>query len=123
MSTTMSTVMDGLAGLVTTVSNVYAWPVEGVTVPCVLVDYPTQDLDFVFTGAADSWEVPVLYVVGLSGTKDARDDLSAMVPVLRSELNGVHAFGSVRVTKTEILPVTVGAVTYLGAKFMCEVIG
>jgi hypothetical protein len=123
MSTTMAVVMDGLAALITTVPNVYAWPVESVTVPCVLVDYPVQDLDLVMGGAADTWDVPVLYIVGTSSTKDARDNLSATVPILRAALNGGHAFGDVRVTKAEIIPVTVGAVTYLGAKLNCEVIG
>ena len=123
MSTTLAAVMDGLAALVTTVPNVYAWPVESISVPCVLVDYPEMDPDFVMAGAADTWDVPVLYVVGTTSTKDARDDLSAAIPVLSAALNGGHAFGDVRVTKVAILPVTVGSVTFLGAKLNCEVIG
>jgi hypothetical protein len=121
--TTISAVMDGLAACVTTIPNVYAWPVESVTVPCVLVDYPAVELDTAMGRGADTWTVPVLYLVGRTGTRDARDDLSTVVPVLKAALDGLHAFGDVRVTGVTVTIVTVGAVGYLGAKLECEVIG
>ena len=123
MTLTIATVMDGLAACVTTVANVYARPVENVTVPCVLVDYPKIDYDFVMNYGADRWDVPVLYVVGATSTKDALEDIAATSAVLRLAFNGSSTIGSVRVTEGEIIPVTVGAVTYLGIKMNCEVIG
>jgi hypothetical protein len=123
VTATLSEVMDGLAALVTTVPNVYAWPVESVTVPCVLVDFPTLDFDQTMGRGADEWVVPLLYLTGKTGTKDYRDALSDIIPVLKAALDGTHTFGDVRVTTASVTTVTVGAVAYPAVKFDCEVIG
>jgi hypothetical protein len=122
--TTLAGVMDGLAALFSvTPANVYPYPVESITVPCVVVGYARVDFDATMGRGADTWECPVWWVVGKSGTDAARDALSVAETTGKAALDGLHAFGDVRVTAAEIAEFTVGAVTYLGVRFDCEVIG
>jgi hypothetical protein len=126
--TNLSAVMDGLAASLSgLVVNRYAWPVESITVPCVVVGYPSRlDFDMVFARGADTWLVPLWYVVGKTGTKDARDALSDILSEagsVKALLDGAHTFGDVRVTNVEVTEVTIAAVVYLAAKFDCEVYG
>ena len=61
---TLSDVMDGLADL-TAMDNAYAWPVESISVPCALVDFPeTVTFDLTFGTGKDTFLVPVWHIVG-----------------------------------------------------------
>jgi hypothetical protein len=113
--------MDGIAGLFT--GNVYPWPAESVTVPCVVVGYATVAYDLSMGRGADTWTVPVWYVVGKTGTTDARDSLSAAETVVKAAIDGGHSFGDARVTGAEATEIVISSVTYLAAKFDIEVYG
>jgi hypothetical protein len=121
--------MDGLAALAVSASlapNVYAYPVESVTVPCIVVGYPKNiDFDAVFVRGGDRVELPVWFVVGKTGTKDARDGLSRILAdasSVKSVFEGTQSFAqTIRVTDAEIAEITIAGVDYLGAKFTLEV--
>ena len=120
--------MDGLAALCVTAAiapNVYAYPREDVTVPAVIVGYPTAiDFDTVFARGGDRAEIPVWHVVAKTGTKDARDALSAALAdasSVKSALDGSQSFGAVRVTDAEISEVTIAGVVYLSVKYTVEI--
>lgn len=124
----LTTTMDGLATLATNASlatNIYAYPVGSVTVPCIVVGYPTTiDFDTVFARGGDRAVLPVWFVVGKSNTKDARDGLSAILSdasSVKSAFDGNRSFGSVRVTDADIAEITIAAVDYVGVKFTVEV--
>ena len=122
----MSRCMDGLAGLCSElVDNAYPWPVPSITVPCVVVGYPTKvDFDMTFQRGADTFEFPLWYVVGLTNSKDARDALSDVLSdavSVKAMLDGAHAFGDVRVTDATVAEITIASVTYLSVKFNAEV--
>jgi len=124
---TLSNVMDGLATL-SDMDNAYAWPVESISVPCSLVDFPeTVTFDLTFGTGKDTFLVPVWHIVGNVSAKAARDAMSAALTgaaSFKAKLEGSQSFcDSVRVKDAEIGKVTVGAVTYIGIKFMTEVIG
>jgi len=130
VSATLTEVMDGLAALATTAlgtsTNVYAYPVEAISVPCVVVGYPTV-IDFDPTyGGGIAWSLPVWHVVGKVTTKSARDDLSDIVGTLRTALNAAHTFGAaasdVRCEDGEIATMAVGGVEYLALKYTVHVI-
>jgi hypothetical protein len=125
--TSLVDVMDGLAGLLTLVPTRYAWPVESITVPCAVVGYPSRiDFDLTMNRGADTWVVPVWYVVGKTGTEDARNALSDILNEagsVKALLDGAHTFGDVRVTGAEISELVVTGVSYVAAKFDCEVYG
>ena len=124
---TLSDVMDGLAEL-TGMDNAYAWPVESISVPCALVDFPeTVTFGLTFGTGKDTFLVPVWHIVGNVSAKAARNAMSdALTGVgsFKQKLEGSQSFAdSVRVRDAEIGKVTVGAVTYIGIKFSTEVIG
>jgi hypothetical protein len=123
----LTAVMDGLAGLAAGLApDVYAWPVDSVSVPCIVVGYPTDIvLDVTFQRGGDEMTVPVWFVVGETSTKDARDRLSTILAdasSVKSALDGSQSFGDVRVTDVGIETIEIGAIKYLGAKFDVEVI-
>jgi hypothetical protein len=120
--------MDGLSALLVTATiapNNYAYPVGSVTVPCTVVGYPTTiDFDTTFVRGGDRAVLPLWHVVGKSGTKDARDALSAVLAdasSVKSALDGLQSFGSVRVTDAEIAELTIAAITHIGVKYTVEV--
>jgi hypothetical protein len=119
--------MDGLAALMAGVEpNVYAWPVESVTVPCVVVGYPSDiELGITFGRGADAATFPVWVVVGRTGTKDARDALSSAITGssdVHDALTGAHAFGDVDVQSVSVESITIAAVEYVGLKYVVEVV-
>jgi hypothetical protein len=120
--------MDALAAKVpASAYRVHPWPVESITPPCVVVGYPTTiEFDSTMGRGSDRWVVPVWYAVGATGTKDARDALSAILndtSSVKSALDGTQSFGDVRVMSAEVAELVVAGVTYLAAKFDCEVFG
>lgn len=122
---TLSEIMDGLAALIDT-PNSYAYPVESISVPCTVVGYPTEVIfDLTYNRGGDKITLPVWYILGRSGSKDARDALSdAMTGVgsLKEALDGAHSFGDVRCTDASVEEITVAAVTYIAIKVKVEVI-
>ena len=125
----LTATMDGLAALAVSASlakNVYAYPVESVTVPCIVVGYPkTIDFDAVFVRGGDHVGLPVWFVVGKTGTKDARDGLSLILAdasSVKSAFEGTQSFAqTIRVTDAEIAEITIAGVDYLGAKFNLDI--
>jgi len=122
---TMAECMDGLAGLIE-MDNVYAWPAKKVSVPCGLIGYPENvDFDLTFQDGGITYTFPVWLIVGLSETIDSRARLSERlsgVGSFKAALDGSHPFGSVRVTDAEVAEITVASETYIGLKFMTEVV-
>jgi hypothetical protein len=125
----LTAVMDGLAALASAAGlapDVYAWPVDSITVPCVVVGYPSEILfDLTFQRGGDELTVPVWYVVGDTSTKDARDRLSTIVgdaSSVKSALDGAQAFGDVRVVSAAVERITVGSIAYLAVRFDAEII-
>jgi hypothetical protein len=128
----MAGTMDALAAKVPTTAayRVFAWPVEDVTPPCVVVGYPTSiDFDLTMDRGSDMAVFPVWYVVGKVAGKQARDALSAIITGaagIKNALDGPLTVGSstadVRVTDCTPETITVAAVPYLAARFDCEVI-
>lgn len=123
----LTAIMEGLAGRAEGLaSNVYDYPAESVTVPCIVVGYPTDiEFDTAFQRGGDRLTVPVWYVVGKGTTKFARDALSVVlagVASVKSQLDGDTDFGDVRVTDASIDEITIGAVTYIAARFDTEVL-
>jgi hypothetical protein len=124
---TLAEIMDGLALLAAPISNNnYAFPPMSVTVPCVVVGYPTDiQYDETMDRGADRFELPVWFLVGQAGTLEVRNavfDVLTDVASIKGLYDGNHSFGSVRVTEAVIEEVAVGPLTYLGAKFTVEVI-
>jgi hypothetical protein len=128
----LSATMDGIGTALTNsglVPNVYAYPVESVSVPCALVDYPTGKIELSVTfgglaNRADHIVIPVFYLVGLTGTKDGRDALSAAMhgaTDLVRVLEGASP-GDMVVTDGEIAQVKIGEATYLGLKFSLDIL-
>lgn len=124
----MSSTMDGLGALATAASlapNVYSSPEQGVTVPAILIDYPsTIDFDMVFSRGGDRAVHPVWYIPGDGTPKETRDALSTMLAdssSVKSAFDGAQSFGSVRVTDAEIARIAIGAITYTGVKYSVEV--
>src|SRR4051812_39938846 len=77
----LTAIMDGLDDLLSTVVlQHYAYPVEDVSVPCTVVAFPTRiDFDTTMGRGSDTLVVPVFFVTGKTGTKDARDRISAVL--------------------------------------------
>jgi len=115
--------MDGIAGLLTAIPNVYAWPVDSITVPCAVVGMGRVQYDTTFARGCDTFTVPVWYVVGTTSTKAARDTLSAAEATIKAAVDGAHSFGDARVLSAEITEIVVSSVAYIGAKFEVEVYG
>ena len=129
MIANLTAVMDGLAALATTAAiapQVYAYPVESATVPCIVVGYPTDiELDVTFQRGGDAVRLPVWYLAGKSNTADTRDRLSTILAdasSVKSAFDGAQSFGDVRVTDVGIEEITVAAIAYIAAKFTVEVI-
>jgi hypothetical protein len=126
MAGKMAAAMDGMAtAMASLAGNVYAWPAESVTVPCIVVGYPTEiELDMTMARGGDRYVFPVWFVVGQTNNKDARDALSAILEdtsSVKSALDGAQTWGDCRVTSAEVAQLVIGAVTYLAAKFDAEI--
>lgn len=123
----LSDIMDGLAALVPggLAQNVYAWPVDSVTVPCVVVGYPDNiDFDVVFGDGPDQWSIPLWFVVGRTTSKAARDVLSGAldgINDIKAALNGVQSFGTVNLTVGAIEEVSVADAKYISLRLTAEV--
>jgi hypothetical protein len=125
----MADVMDGLAELCVTADlarNVYSFPVESVSVPCVVVAYPTTiEFDLTFKRGGDRMVVPLFFVVGKANSRDTRDALSLVMTgtgSIKEALDGAQSFGDVRITDAAIQELTIGGVPYMAARFQAEVI-
>lgn len=131
-ATALSRVMDGLADLLTTEAisdNVYAFPSAAVSVPCVVVGYPTDiEFDLTYQGAAstqthNTYLIPVWFMVAETGTVAARDALSNVISdaaSVKHALDGLHTFGTTRVVDATPEQITIGAVTYVAVRFDTE---
>lgn len=125
----LTTCMDGIAAALVAsglVPNVYAYPVESVSVPCAVVDYPSEiEVGVTFQRGADHVVLPVFYLVGVTATKDARDKLSLALDGGAKDLVGViegaSGAGDLDVILAEIAQVTVAGTTYLGLKFTVDI--
>lgn len=119
-------IMDGLA-TASGVSPAYAFPVQSITPPCILVDFPSAiDFDQTFQRGSDRLVVPVWYIVGQpimgTGIRSALSDALAGAGSVKDALDGVYAFGSVWAQRGAIQRITVSGVEYIGIRFDCEVL-
>ena len=109
-------------------SNVYAFPIDGITVPAIVVAYPdSMTFDTTFGRGSDSLVLPLLFIIGpgQTSTKDVRDQLSAIIAGaggIKAALDGNYAWGSVRVADAKIEPVSWGAVAYIAAVFQLDIV-
>jgi hypothetical protein len=124
----LSAIMDGLAarGIAYGIPNAYGYPVESVTVPCLLVDFPdTIELSETFQRGGDHVVLSVWHLVGQSFTKDSRDALSLAIQGgadLVDAIEGAYSWGDVDVVKAEVSTVTIASSTYLGIKLTVDVV-
>ena len=106
--------------------NVYAWPADSVTIPAVVVGYPTRVVfDLTYQRGGDTFNLPVWLVVGKTGSVASRDAMSTALTgavSIKDGLDGHHDFGDVRCTDAVIEEITIAAVSYVGIRFDCEVI-
>lgn len=118
--TTLTEVMTGIAALLD--GTVYPFPPDSVVVPCTVVGYPDIEYDALAPGS-HVLTMPLWRLVAgpdtsvRSYTSDAITE-SESVKVI----DGLHAFGDVRLTDATIEPVLVGALTYPAIRFDCEVL-
>lgn len=126
----LSTVMDAIATEISDagiMDRVYAWPSDGVTVPCAVVGYPTAiDFDTTFGRGSDRAVFPVYVLVGRVADQNTRDVLSGIVTGatgIKDALDGTlgGAVQSARVTDMKVEAVTVQGVEFLSATFELEV--
>ena len=119
--------MDAIAAACVTagiVENGYGWPAESVTVPCVMVGYPTAtEYDVTFGNGAMKATFPVFLVAGASISRNSRDVLSATVLPMKAALDGsltgtVH---TLRVTDVTFDRVTINDIVYAAARYQVEV--
>ena len=109
-------------------SNVYPFPIDGITVPAIVIGYPdSMAFDRTFARGSDELVVPVWFIVGpgQTSTKDVRDALSAILAdstSIKSALDGTKSFGTVRVSDVKIETVASGSVSYIAARFDVDVI-
>lgn len=125
----LSSVMDAIADAVvpTVTKRAYAWPVDSITVPCVVVGYPEElDFDMTFVRGSDRAVFPVYFVVGRATDRVARDQLSAVISgasgikeVLDTSLSEVAQAS--RTTDCKITTMSVAGVEYIAAVFSLEV--
>ena len=124
----LSDIMDGLAELAPgdLSQNVYPWSADSITVPCVVVGYPTRvEYDLTFQRGGDTYEIPVWYVVGQTSSKTSRDRLSTAltgVVSVKEALDGNHDFGAVRVTDATVETFVIGELTHIAIRYSCEVL-
>ena len=123
--------MDALAAKVpASTYRVFAWPVESITPPCVVIGYPKSiDFDTTFGRGSDTAVFPLWYVVGKVAGKQARDALSDIITgasAIKDTLDGALTVGAntadVRVTDCTPEEITVAGVVYMSACFDCEVV-
>ena len=121
----LSDLMDNLAArCASQADNVYAWPVESVSVPCVVVGYPSGIVYDLAGGGQETVTLPVWYAVGKSPDAAARDALAVVISgssSMKAALDGADLLYDVRVTTAEIAELVVAGVTYLAGKFTAEV--
>lgn len=125
----LSAIMDGIGAQVTAsglVDYVYSYPVAGVNVPCVLVDYPSRiDISTTFQRGGDHVSIPVLCLVAKDLSEESRDALSDMIAGsadLVAAIEGAYAYGDISVTDAEVTTVVVGGLDYLGLKLTVDVV-
>lgn len=122
----ISDVMDGLASsCASLMTSTYAWPVDAISVPCALVDFPSSvELGVTFGRGGDHAVFPVWLVVGRTAGKDGRDALSALIAGgsdIYAAIEGAHAWGDADVTSADVGKLTVGAIEYLGLRLTVDV--
>lgn len=115
----LTDVMAGMAALIDGLT--YPYPVETVTVPCSVVGYPT---DIVYDNPGVRILLPVWRIVGGDGeeARDALSDALADQTSVKEALDGLHAWGDVRVTNATVDPILIGTITYPALRFDTEVL-
>lgn len=127
----IAAVMDAIANTIKeggVMSRVYEWPAESVTVPCAVVGYPEDDIEFdmTFARGSDRAEFRLYLLVGKATDRTARDRLSALIAgargikaVIDGDLGG--AVQTARMTTMKIEEVTIAGATVLAAVAKIEV--
>lgn len=109
-------------------SNVYAWPVDSITVPCFVFGFPESIVPKVtFNRGGDQALFPLWYVVGqgTTSTKDVRDLLSVALGNMNdviTALDGNHSFGATDTRDPKVEYVNSGAISYVSLRFDCYVL-
>lgn len=127
MIANLTAVMDGIAAqVVGLIPNTFAWPAESVTPPAAVVGYPTRiEFDLAAGRGGDEMTIPLWVIVGKSGTKAARDQISTWIgdtSSVKSAVDGLHAWGDARVVDAKVSEITINAVAYLAVEFTIDVI-
>jgi len=109
--------------------RIYAWPVDSVAPPAVVIGYPTAlDFDVTFGRGSDRAVFPIYFVAGRISDRTTRDALSVIVTganSIKTALDGPLSStlgGTVRVTDCQVQEVTVGSISLLAAVFSTEVV-
>jgi hypothetical protein len=123
----MSAIMDALAEkcIQEVTPRAYAWPTESITVPCVVIGYPTEiDYDSTMYRGSDRALFPVFYIVGKASDRNSRDDISVVISgPMKDALDGTldGAVNECSVMGCSVTEITVNSVAYLAAKFDIEI--
>ena len=127
----LSNVMDAIANTAlsgSVMERVYAWPADSVSAPCLVVGYPTEDIEFdvTFQRGSDRAVFPLYALVGKASERTARDRLSDVITGARGvkdKLDGTlgGVVSTARVTTCKAEEITVAGVSYLSATFEIEV--
>jgi hypothetical protein len=121
----LTVVSDGLAALIrasSLVRNVYPMPMESVTPTCAVIGFPTKiDYDLTFNCAIVGIDLPIWFVVGQSGARKTRDDLSVLIDSIKTVLDGDNGFGIVSVTKATIDHVNIGQLSFMSVRFNVDI--
>lgn len=127
----ISAVMDAIATTIKAarvMDRVYEWPAESVSVPCAVVGYPEDDIEFdvTFGRGSDRAEFRLYLLVGKATERTARDRLSALIAdatgikgVIDGDLGGVVQTARMKTLRIE--EVSIGGVAYLAAVAKIEV--
>jgi hypothetical protein len=119
--------MDGLADTLKASGwqRVYPYPPKAISVPCVIVDYPTTiDFDLVYQRGADRFVVVVRFVLGRGETYATWNAIGEVMlgPTALPVIDGSYDWGQVRVMRSRVESLRVGLVDYAQARFEVEVV-
>lgn len=127
----LANIMDAIANALIdaqVVATVYSWPTDNANVPCAVVAYPIDPIDFdmTFQRGSDRLVIPVYFLVGRASDRTARDQVSAVIDGAGSIKVAIDGdLGSVvqtaRVMACQIQEFTLAGVSHLAARFDIEI--
>jgi hypothetical protein len=119
--------LDTIEGL-----RVFDHPVDAINPPTAIVSLPEITFDLTYGRGCDSYALPVVFAVGKMSDRASVDNLAPYVAgageksvkaVLEDDTEPYVAFDALRVQSVDFDVVAWGAIPYLTATFVLEIIG